>query len=259
MAGQGQSYDAVARRSDELDILHRGESKVVKQIDDSYCLVTLLPTLYSHTANRTSEVLGTENLRLRASRVLWNVLEERDIPTSIVHVGRDYYVSEIVEAPPIEVIVKAALVGTPKHVCAGISNYPTRNGSVLNAFAKHEPYVRFDWRNPLPQRDECLPTSLADYFIDTTAAEAMALRAFRALTDYLEPLGLDLLDICFFIDVSGSKIFGEISPDCMRLKLRGEDMDKDLWRKGEAPATLLSNWIALAESSWSPRLPQVRT
>jgi phosphoribosylaminoimidazole-succinocarboxamide synthase len=227
---------------DELPLLAEGESKIVRIIDERRVIVRLKPTLYSYSANRAAVVEGTEKLRLSISRRLWALLESQGVPTTITHVGDDYYISRRVDPPPIEVIVKAALIGTPKHVYKGLERFPTRLSTRLLSGERHEPYVRFDWRNPLPDRDECMPLWLADQFIDTKAAEKLALRAFAVLSEFLSDRGIDLLDICFFVSRNGDSLFGEVSPDCMRAKYRLTDLDKDVWRKGKDADTVRSQW-----------------
>lgn len=227
---------------DDLPLLVEGESKVIRVIDDQTVIVRLKPTLFSYSANRAAAVDGTDWLRLRISERLWRTLETESVPSTIVHVGEDYYISRRVAAPPIEVIVKAAYVGTPKHIYLGLETFPTRHGGYLRPDQRHEPYVRFDWRNPLPHRDECMPDWLADRFIDTDAARHLALRAFKALARVLASCEIELLDICFFITAEGDAIFGEVSPDCMRAKHTSNDLDKDLWRKGKDPEIILRQW-----------------
>lgn len=227
---------------EHLPLLIEGESKIIRIIDDGNVIVRLKPTLFSYSANRAAIVEGTDQLRLRISERLWRMLAAEGVPSTIVHVGADYYISRRVAAPPIEVIVKAAHVGTPKHIYRGLETFPTRQGGFLKPEQRHEPYVRFDWRNPLPHRDECMPIWLAERFINTRAAEHLALRAFKALTNILASCDIDLLDICFFITTEGDAMFGEVSPDCMRAKHASNDLDKDLWRKGKDPETILRQW-----------------
>ena len=52
--------------------------------------------------------------------------------------------------PPVEVIVKAALVGTPAHIDHGFVGTMDRHGRPFEKGEPHDPYVRFDYRNPLP-------------------------------------------------------------------------------------------------------------
>jgi phosphoribosylaminoimidazole-succinocarboxamide synthase len=236
------AYERLGATLDTLPVLVEGESKVVRLLPDGNVAIQLKPTLFSYKANRADSIPGTEALRLRISELLWDSLRRQGIETTIIHVGADYYVSERVAAPPIEVIVKAAHVGTPKHIYKGMDGFLTRDGGRVLQDQRHEPYVRFDWRNPLPERDECLPIALADRFIDCEVASQTALAAFRALDRRLSRCGISILDICFFITADGRKIFGEVSPDCMRAKRTGVDLDKDLWRQGRDGPTIIRRW-----------------
>lgn len=242
-AGRADVESARAR-FDTLPLIVEGESKVVRRIDDGRAMIMLKPTVFSHSANRAGVVDGTDVLRLRISAVLWKLLADQGVPVGISHIGDDYYVADIVEAPPIEVIVKAAHVGTPKHLYKNLDSIPTRHGSTITPEMRHAPYVRFDWRNPLPYKDECMPIWLADQFIDTRAAEPTALRAFDVLHTFLGARGIELVDICFFITSDGKRIFGEVSPDCMRAKYNADDLDKDLWRRGKEAQTIIAQWSA---------------
>lgn len=234
-------------RNEEWQLIAEGESKVVYRTSNGLYAVRLKPSLYSFTANRNDTVPGSEIIRLRISEVLWDVLRKAGISVAVVAVYADHYITEPVEVPNIEVIVKRALVGTPKHIYRGIGEVPTRLGEYLLPDKKHPPYVRFDWRNPLPFRDECLPEALADLYIDTSRARNTALQTFSALESFLGNRGIDILDICLFIDAHGEKVFGEISPDCMRAKHRGDDLDKDTWRKGEDGSAVISKWTEFYE------------
>lgn len=237
-----QEFRRWRERFDALPLIAEGESKIVRRIDSDRAMIRLKPTLFSHSANRADIVEGTERLRLGISAILWRVLAEQGIPVSVLAVGEDYYVSEAVDAPPIEVIVKAAHVGTPKHLYKGMDSFRTRSGGFIRADLRHQPYVRFDWRNPLPNKDECLPLWLADQFIDTRLAQETALAAFDLLHKFLGERRIQLLDICFFITSDGKTLFGEVSPDCMRAKYSTDDLDKDLWRRGKDAATIIAQW-----------------
>lgn len=232
-------------RFNDLPLLIEGESKIVRSIDDELVIIKLKPTLFSYSANRTAVVDGSDELRLKISAILWKELMKAGVDVGVLWVGPDFYVAGKVAPCPIEVVVKAAHVGTPKHSYRNMELYRMRGGGIVSPEMKHEPYVRFDWRNPLPYKDECLPLWLADKFIDTKTAEEVALKAFAALQSFFAKRGIDILDICFFITTDGRSIFGEISPDCMRVKASGDDLDKDLWRKGKDRDTILERWTAL--------------
>ncbi|WFU40955.1 hypothetical protein QA640_43625 [Bradyrhizobium sp. CB82] len=241
IASAGLAADASAR-FDALPLVQEGESKILRELAPGLVAIKFKPTIYSMSANRYESVEGTEALRLSASAILWQVLRDAGLSIGVLDVAHDCYVAPYVDAPPVETIVKAALVGTPVHLYHGITEHRTRDGLPLRIGAQHPAYVRFDWRNPLPHKDECMPLWLANRFIDIEAATETALAAFGALRSFLSKRRIEILDICFFIDASGRTIFGEVSPDCMRCKYLGSDLDKDLWRKGRSRAEVSDGW-----------------
>jgi phosphoribosylaminoimidazole-succinocarboxamide synthase len=168
------------------------------------------------------------------------------------------------QVPPIEVIVKAALVGTPARIYHRIFDHTDRFGRRFEMGRRHAPYVRFDYRNPLEGptgerlRDECMPAMLADRFIDTPQATESALAAFAVVERALRRVDLAVLDACFLFDVTGRVLCYEVSPDNMRVKRadweRGgrfeEAFDKDLWRDGADEPVLRAQWSALRAELW---------
>jgi phosphoribosylaminoimidazole-succinocarboxamide synthase len=239
--------DDIDAKFDTLPFVEEGHSKIVRLVDKSTLAVRLKPTLHTYSFQRTGEIPGIERLRLKASIILWQLLLDHGLPVAVTAASDRCYICRRVDAPPIEVIVKAYHVGTPSRLYRGMSERPTRTGEVIRSDCVHAPYVRFDWRNPFPERDECLPLALADRFIDTAKAERLALDAFAVLNGFLAEREMILQDICLFIDSGGDWLFGEISPDCMRVKYRGCDVDKDLWRSGKSDAEVLQGWASFLE------------
>jgi phosphoribosylaminoimidazole-succinocarboxamide synthase len=91
--------------------------------------------------------------------------------------------------------------------------------------------------------NECLPEDMAAWWIDVQKARKTALGAFNALQKFLNPRGIELIDICFFISQDGSTILSEVSPDCGRYRsLDGESLDKDVWRRGGSHTEVLEKW-----------------
>jgi phosphoribosylaminoimidazole-succinocarboxamide synthase len=262
-------FNALRDRFEDLPLLSRGESKEIRIIDDNAVMVRLIPSLYSYTKNRCAMISGTDKLRLEATKILWAVLEENGVKTSVIYVGEDYYVSQRIcdlgedHIPPIEVIVKACHVGTPKHSLYNIGKFQTRQGGYFKDNQPHPPYVRFDYTNPLTDdqgnrlEDKCLSDDMAECFIDTKKAKATALSAFSILYKYLSARGVRLDDICFKIDASGEIVFGEISQDCMRaVKVAAHsssfnevdgDLSKDTFRKGASDEEVLAKYQGFNE------------
>lgn len=234
-------------RFESFPLFCEGESKIVREITQELVIVRLKPTLFSYKANRAGVVAGTDSLRLQISRILWNCLAEAGVYIPIKGVGTRSYISEKVTPVPIEVIVKANQVGTPKHIYTRMGETPTRFGGYIRPGDLHTPYVRFDWRNPLPEKDECMPPGLADQYIDVQEAEKTALKSFQALQNLLKPKGLQMQDICFFVTQDGKGVYGEVSPDCMRVKYEGDDLDKDVFRQGKSDAEVVAKYSRFLE------------
>jgi len=263
-------WQEMRERWDTLPLLSRGESKEIRTVDDNIVMVRLIPSLYSFTQNRSAMIEGTDTARLKSFEVLAGVLKDAGIQVAAIAFGSDFYVTHRLKlndadyVPPIEVIVKARHVGTPKHVLYEIAEHPTRDGDAFVPDTAHLPYVRFDYTNPLKSnggerlRDECIPSQLADRYIDVVRAEQTAMSAFCALYARMSRCGIRLDDVCFKIDHTGQIIFGEISPDCMRavwvgeaddfFGTLGEDRSKDTFRAGSAPEDVKSSYDRFVET-----------
>jgi phosphoribosylaminoimidazole-succinocarboxamide synthase len=243
-----------------LPLVHRGQSSEIRRTPHPGLLVQrFLPSLNSISRQRKGTVPGSERLRHDISSVFWTALHGRRIPTC--HLARCDDVTLVSEEriPPVEVVVKAALIGTPARIYDGLFERTDRLGRRFEPNQVHEPYVRFDYRNPLRSasgerlRDECLPIGLADRFIDTRRAAESALRVFTVIRELLHRVQLDALDACFLFDESGQVLSYEVSPDNMRIKRAdwpanpepAAEFDKDLWRDGHDGARLLAQWTNL--------------
>lgn len=250
-----------AARFDELPLVHRGHSAELRRTAAPGLLFQrLIPSLNSISRRRKGEVEGTARLRQEISRVLLSRLHGAGLATCHLACADDGMLISEERIPPIEVIVKAALIGTPARIYHGLCGRTDRFGQPIAQHAAHEPYVRFDYRNPLQDatgellRDECMPLALADRLIDTQRAADAALRGFAIVQESLRSVGLDVLDACFIFDETGRVLCYELSPDNMRVKRAGwadaprsaDEFDKDLWRDGADAARILDQWAQLA-------------
>jgi len=229
-----------------------GESKKIYRYK-KFALIKLKPTLYSFTHNRYGEVEGTDSLRLDFWKLFATKLNSicpfiSNYSGEVTLKGERYAITRFFEnIPPLEVIWKNYLVGTMKHNLKLVDKYKTRKGDILKYEGKLPKIVRFDWRNPLPFRDECIPDEFADLYIDTEKARATARYASGAINDMLKEKGYELVDICYFMNYEGTEISSEITPDGMRIKKKGDSYDKDLWRLGKGGDTIISIWSKLYE------------
>lgn len=270
----------------DLPLVAEGNSKEVRYMGKGLVAIKLKPTVYSYTHNRTGEIEGTDNLRLRASKALLEVvaksgathtyrafndgliISELVMPESTGEQHNDFIPMDltieqrdrVARAAPIEVIVKRFHSGTPKHRYFGMSGTAARqgigigSGRYIKDDAKYPQLVtRFDWRNPMVSpngerlADEVLPETMANWYIDVVQASQTARAAFGGIERSLGAVGLELWDMCFFITEDGKKIFSEISPDCMRVRSKDESLDKDVWRSGGSSQLVTEKWTKFVE------------
>jgi len=249
----------------QLPLLVIGDSKEIRLLTPKIALARLLPTLYSFTYNRYGEVKGTEEIRARFSADIFRTMALSPGPYHLSSAFLGLVESPVgpllaersVEVCNLEIRVKRYHIGSAVHRYLFTEDHPTVAGPALQRWDRFaEPIVCFDWRHPLTDRegnrlaDEPLPDDYASLWIsDTQRAKFLARETFAWLEDFFTAGGLKLIDICFFIDKSGGTVYGEISPDCMRVRTYASDdsdaLDKDQWRSGGAPDEVLKRYARL--------------
>lgn len=253
-----------------LPLVTEGESKILRRWTEHLVIEKFKPTVYSFTHNRYGHAEGTEAIRARFSAEVFRRLQQRateaDSPQgAFVALIEDpqhgpLTVQRYVESCNLEIRVKRFHIGSPLHRYRFTENVPTTQscGPLTRWSRFDQPIVCFDWRHPLTDpegnrlADEPLPDDYAAVWVDNVPhAKHVARQMFTWLEDIFATADLILVDICFFIDRSGRIIFGEISPDCMRVRARSTDLeqagsfDKDLWRNGLSSSTLKEQYQAL--------------
>jgi len=304
----------------KLPLVIEGESKEVRYAGQGLVVIRFKPTVYSFTENRCAEVPGSHIPRLRVSKIFAELLKKNGIAHAYREVTDEFVLADLVMphevefkkygikpfvppdlspaeikklpiAPPIEVVIKRYLTGTTKHSCLGMPDSFVRkshkfySGMKLEADgALPEMVIRFDWRNPLIQKekgekiadqilgeikgeekiikeirerikkwgervaDVILPNQLADLFIDVKEAQRTAFFAARVIEEFLATKNIVFYDLCLFISEDGKLIYGEISPDCGRYRhLDLGSLDKDVWRAGGSSKDVLNKWNILYE------------
>ncbi len=251
-----------------LPLLVRGDSKEIRLLTPRIALANLLPTVYSYTYNRYGLVPGTDKIRTLFTAELFRKMAAEPGP---FHLGSAFLglvktpnglllAEQVVETCNLEVRVKRFHVGSPLHRYLYADRHPTRNnGLPLRRWTRfQEPVVCFDWRHPLYDEegrrlaDEPLPDDYAALWMDDlSAAKKLARSAFLWIEQRFAHAGLQLVDICFFIDRTGTVLYGEISQDCMRVRdgttSEAEAFDKDVWRSGGSPEDILEKYRRLYE------------
>lgn len=201
----------------DLPLFHDGDSRQIRELPEypSLLIQKLKPTAYSFVADGAVEVdAETAKLRVLIDAHILEVLEDAGIWMSNLAHQDDYILMRREPvATQIEVVVKGALVGSPKHLYKGIEGSVDRFGNTVKAGESHNPYVRFDWRIPPPGDDIEITPGRAKSFIDTQVAEKTALEAYDVLKVHFACHDMDLKDGCFFMTKDGYTICGEVSPD----------------------------------------------
>ncbi|WP_103863625.1 phosphoribosylaminoimidazolesuccinocarboxamide synthase [Aquimarina sp. I32.4] len=254
---------------DELPLLIEGESKIVKLLNSKIVVEQFKPTVYSYTHNRYGIVEKTDDLRVKFTSEVFRRMRKNATETGkelknaflacIEHPQGLLLVQQRVNTSNLEVRVKRYHVGSPVHRYRYTEQYHTlqKGHSPLKKWSRFDrPIVCFDWRNPLTDEndvrlaDEPISDDYASIWIkDVAKAKKLASETFEWLESLFAKSNLVLVDICFFIDEDGTSVFGEISPDCMRVRsgIHPDDTsyDKDLWRKGEKESTVAQKYEEL--------------
>ena len=251
---------------ESLPLLVRGDSKEIRLLTPRIALAQLLPTVYSYTYNRYGVAPGTDAVRTRFTAELFRAMaaEPGAFQLCSAYLGLVstpigmLLAEKVVDTCNLEVRVKRFHIGSPLHRYLYTEQHPTRHqGKPLQRWSRFpEPVVCFDWRHPLQDEsgkrlaDEPLPDDYAALWIDDLHhAKKLARNAFLWIEQRFARAGLRLVDICFFIDCTGSVLYGEVSPDCMRVRdvaaANTEVLDKDSWRSGDSPEAVLAKYEKL--------------
>lgn len=264
-----------------------GESKKIYKWN-KLALVELKPTMYSFTYNRYGSVEGTDLLRLKfwklfgsainntilhhyslkkrenADSLIQNFVEGKilrvDYPLlsnflgTVAINGKNYAITKYEDSiPPLEIVWKRYLVGTMKHNLKQVDRMQTKNGGLILYEGRFpNAFVRFDWRNPLPHKDECVPDEFADFYINAGNARKTAKIVSHVIDNLLKEKGYELVDICYFMNREGNIICSEITPDGMRIRKNNDSFDKDLWRLGKDRDTIIRTWTMLYDDLKKP-------
>lgn len=251
---------------DTLPLYHEGESKEIRSWTDQVLVMRFKPTVYSYTHNRYGTVPGTDHSRIKFTSALFREMKEmhKEYPNLdnafIAELPSEHdpmIVQKKVKTSNLEIRVKRFHIGSPVHRYRYTEKYETTQkcGPLTRWSLLDEPVVCFDWRNPLHddhgQRlaDEPISDDYAKIWMaNVEGGKTLARQTFLWLEKRFKTAGIRLVDICFLIDYYGKTLYGEISPDCMRVQLDMQDVEnadagaKDVWRMGGSPNQLYQNY-----------------
>lgn len=252
---------------EQLPLLVEGESKIVRSWTDKVVVMQFKPTVYSYTMNRYGVVSGTDESRIKFTAELFRKMAQ--IVSSNGVVLQNAFLAEIpspdglllvqkkIEPSNLEVRVKRYHIGSPLHRYRYTEHYAsTQTCGPLKRWSRlDEPVVCFDWRNPLQDdegnrlADEPISDDYASVWMYNVAhAKELARQTFLWMEELFASAGIKLIDMCLIIDREGKMIYGEISPDSMRVRMSLDDpasseaAAKDVWRAGGSGDALRKNY-----------------
>ncbi len=130
-----------------------GESKIIYKIISKYnyfdelVLITLKPTIYSHSKQATGEIKDLEKIRAQGTMIFMEMLFRNEITHTYRAINFDgIIISKFANTNQLELIFKRYCEGTDKHSYHKLKN---SNQIVLDSGEySNSLYIRFDWRNP---------------------------------------------------------------------------------------------------------------
>ena len=241
----------------------QGESKkiykIISKFDyfDNQVLITLKPTIYSHSKQATGEIKDLEKIRAQGTMIFMEMLARNDITHSYLSINSDGIIlSRLANTNQLEVVFKRYCEGTDKHSYYNIRNVKQivlDSGEYTNSL-----YIRFDWRNPnhtlnglnvtdspyyylieeyegketfftkylsksnilgiIPYGDKTISSDILEQMVDVPKIKESVIKIYSTIESYLNKIGIEAKDGCFMIDSEGKYFWSEINQDCMRLK-----------------------------------------
>jgi len=226
-----------------LPTVAEGESKIVKSYNDRFDLVRYKPSVYSHKRQRGGTVEGTDLERQKTTMNIMLLLAKSGISHTYWCIYNGFILADkIGEAPPVEVCVKGAHVGTHKHIYHAMYSKRDRFGNKLTQSNDMypEPIVRFDWRNPnhiLPNDgEELIDMKHTQIFVNPLRSSGKTEAEIKEILIAMFPNGVPLGDYAMcdsladrFINVEESRklvteAFKTLSLHFAKLNIRFKDV-----------------------------------
>ena len=236
--------DMTDEKFNALKTVAEGESKIVKSCG-MFDIVKYKPSVYSHKRQRGGFIEGSDLERQKTTLNIELLLAKAGITHTYWCIYNGYIIAEklgVQGAPPVEVCVKGAHVGTHKHIYQHMWAKRDRFGNKLTKSNDMypEPIVRFDWRNPnhlLPSSGEKLiDMKHTQIFVNPLRASGKTDEEISEILEAMFPNGVPLGDYAMcdelanrFINVEESKklvrtAFVTLSEHFAKINIRFKDV-----------------------------------
>jgi len=166
-------------------------------------------------------LVAVDQVQEELNAFLCSYLHENGIPTSGTENGVSLENGQRIA--PVKVVVSGAMVGDIATRYNGIGTTECRSKEELCLGARLKPFVSFDWRNAKPLDNECMPDTLANYYINCEQAKATALNAYKLLKNLFGRHGMELQDASFLMNEEGNTVCGEVSTYNASISYLGEN------------------------------------
>src|SRR5665213_181085 len=101
----------------QLPLYFEGNSRILKQTEVPDILISKLKaTIFSLEANGPIDLPGIDVPRTKLNAIFCEHLHRNGIATSTLFTKDEWILHRKETVPPIEVVVKGALIGSPKHI-----------------------------------------------------------------------------------------------------------------------------------------------
>ncbi len=229
--------DLECRDGDILKEIARGKAKTLYEYDDEHYLIDFRDDITAFDSVKHDVVKGKGYYNAQISAKLFELLEEKGIPTHYVKMLEPTkMLVKKVQIIPLEVIVRNIATGSI------VRNYPFKEGTVFERSIVMLDYKDDAYHDPLMNDDMILAMGLVNED-ELRKIKEIALKVNDVLKEYFESIGILLPD--FKIEIGRDKdgnlvVADEISPDSCRLwdAETRKSLDKDNYRfdKGDVLA-----------------------
>ena len=165
-------------------------------------------------------VMAVDQVQEELNAFLSSYLRENGVATSGTQNGVSLENGDRIA--PVRVVVSSAMVGDIATRYKGIGTTESRSKHEMALGSSIKPFVRFDWRNAAPLDNECIPDTLANYYIDCEKAKETALGAYKLLSNLFGRHSMELQDVNFLMNEDGDILCDQVSTYNANIKYVGE-------------------------------------
>ncbi|NPA79790.1 MAG: phosphoribosylaminoimidazolesuccinocarboxamide synthase [Thermotogae bacterium] len=212
-----------------MRLLYEGKSKRIYDVGDGRVFVEFKDDITAFNAEKKASPEGKGRITYEISRLLFEYLKSRGIPTHYLEPGEGGFYAKRVRILPVELVVRNVATGSI------VKRLGVEKGREFSP-----PLVEYFYKDDA-LGDPLVCEGHITYFGWASREELermrdIALRSTELLKELFSRAGLRLVDIKYefgYDDEGNLLLADEISPDTCRIwDSEGRSLDKDVFRKG---------------------------